>query len=65
MVVHACNPSSQEDEAGTQEFKASLVYIARSCSKKRRRKEEEEEEEEVTAPSKIGLHVGWHGGSHL
>jgi hypothetical protein len=41
MVVHACNPSSQEDEAGTQEFKASLVYIARSCSKKRRRKEEE------------------------
>jgi hypothetical protein len=29
MMVHICNPSTQEVEKENQEFKASLDYIAR------------------------------------
>jgi hypothetical protein len=32
VVVHACNPSTQED----QEFKASFSYVERLCLKKKR-----------------------------
>jgi hypothetical protein len=33
MVVYSCNPSTGEAEAGEQEFKANLGYIARPCFK--------------------------------
>jgi hypothetical protein len=35
LVVHACNPRTQEVEAGGYEFKARLDYIVRSCLKKK------------------------------
>jgi hypothetical protein len=34
VIVHACNPSILETEAGGLEFKANLSYTARSCLKK-------------------------------
>jgi hypothetical protein len=36
-VVHACNPSTREVEAGAHKFKASLGYIAGHCLKKTKR----------------------------
>lgn len=33
VVVYACNPSTQEVEAGDQVFQASLDYITRPCLK--------------------------------
>jgi hypothetical protein len=36
MVVHACNPSIWEAEAGRLELETSLDYITRLCLKKKR-----------------------------
>jgi hypothetical protein len=44
MVVHACNPSTQEADAGGYEFKASMNYVMRSCLKKERKRTKERKE---------------------
>jgi hypothetical protein len=35
MVLHACNPSTWEAEAGGSQAQASLDYLARPCIKKK------------------------------
>jgi hypothetical protein len=45
MVVHACNLSTWEVEAGASVFKASLGYVARPCLKKKRKEGRERERE--------------------
>jgi hypothetical protein len=45
MLVHACNPSTQEAEAENYEFKASLSYIVKPCINKREKGREERRKE--------------------
>jgi hypothetical protein len=39
MVVHICNPSTQEAEAGELDFKVSLGYIVRHVSERKPKKQ--------------------------
>jgi hypothetical protein len=39
MVTEACNPSTQEDEAGSGAFKASLGYVSKNLSQKQKQRQ--------------------------
>jgi hypothetical protein len=59
MVVHVYNPSTQKAEQENQEFKASLVYIVRSCFKthcqKKENKKKRKRRSETNTPVQKGV----------
>jgi hypothetical protein len=61
MMVHICNPSTQEVEKENQEFKASLDYIARLYLKKEREGGGENRDLEILPSIEGGM--GWKGRS--